>query len=495
MTEHNKFTGPCSWLAILGAAFFWSWCDHFMYGPAILESNLSIPFLTSGKIILPIMMIVSGCTYLVLYFIARITHRSKTWKPQSFIIASITGFAASLLIAIDQLLFQQGFCQILGIILLSLAIAYLTCEWGTLAISQGMEKALLHFACAWSFGLILNTILMFFPPTVYLIAASLLPLCSCIFYLLQHSKQDDTSQQICFTRSSVQDTSDDTKEIFATKLPFAFSILVLCTAYGWILFTNPGNNSVFNLLPAGYDALFVRGVFSLLIVSFVIKFSLDEMGRIFQFGLSFISVGIIALVISYFSPSIHSVARILVAMGYLTFDILIWVMISYFSRLKIIDPRASIAGAFLIKRIGMIVGMLLYVVITKLQVSELTVILLFLGISYLVIIVVMIFTRQYLGMWPTFDSGAINLDTADMLLDLDKTYDAIYDQYNLSTRESEVFRLLSEGRSAPYIADALVISENTVKSHIRHIYKKCKVNNRQDFIDLVESFLKSQLNG
>ncbi len=48
----------------------------------------------------------------------------------------------------------------------------------------------------------------------------------------------------------------------------------------------------------------------------------------------------------------------------------------------------------------------------------------------------------------------------------------------LSQREREVLRLLAAGRSNPEIAEALVISRNTVYRHVNHIFTKLGVENR-----------------
>lgn len=55
----------------------------------------------------------------------------------------------------------------------------------------------------------------------------------------------------------------------------------------------------------------------------------------------------------------------------------------------------------------------------------------------------------------------------------------------LSPRETEVFILLAQGRTRALIQEELVLAENTVKTHIAHIYAKLDVNNRQDMMDLV----------
>jgi DNA-binding NarL/FixJ family response regulator len=52
----------------------------------------------------------------------------------------------------------------------------------------------------------------------------------------------------------------------------------------------------------------------------------------------------------------------------------------------------------------------------------------------------------------------------------------------LTSREVEVMQALSEGLTYAIIARNLVISENTLKSHIKNIYSKLEVNNRTQAI-------------
>lgn len=59
-------------------------------------------------------------------------------------------------------------------------------------------------------------------------------------------------------------------------------------------------------------------------------------------------------------------------------------------------------------------------------------------------------------------------------------------QYGLSAREADVLLLLARGRDAAYVADELVISKNTVRTHMKSIFAKCGVHSRQELIDLVE---------
>ena len=57
----------------------------------------------------------------------------------------------------------------------------------------------------------------------------------------------------------------------------------------------------------------------------------------------------------------------------------------------------------------------------------------------------------------------------------------------LTARETEILSLLVRGRILPYIANELFVTTGTVKTHVRHIYEKALVNNRQELLDKVEA--------
>ncbi|HEY6761156.1 MAG TPA: LuxR C-terminal-related transcriptional regulator [Baekduia sp.] len=55
---------------------------------------------------------------------------------------------------------------------------------------------------------------------------------------------------------------------------------------------------------------------------------------------------------------------------------------------------------------------------------------------------------------------------------------------SLTARELEVLHLMSEGASNAAIGEALVISQATVKSHVRHILRKLRAANRTEAVSL-----------
>lgn len=63
----------------------------------------------------------------------------------------------------------------------------------------------------------------------------------------------------------------------------------------------------------------------------------------------------------------------------------------------------------------------------------------------------------------------------------------IAEESGLTEREREIFAMLARGRNARFIMEEFVLSRNTVKSHIKHIYAKLGVHSQQELIDLVEN--------
>lgn len=60
------------------------------------------------------------------------------------------------------------------------------------------------------------------------------------------------------------------------------------------------------------------------------------------------------------------------------------------------------------------------------------------------------------------------------------------ERFGLSAREREVFELLAKGRNRVHISQALFISDNTTRTHMKNVYRKLDVHSQQELIDLVE---------
>lgn len=69
---------------------------------------------------------------------------------------------------------------------------------------------------------------------------------------------------------------------------------------------------------------------------------------------------------------------------------------------------------------------------------------------------------------------------------LEMKIDRLSDRSKLSPREREILHLWATGRKSSYIENALSISHNTAKTHIKHIYEKAGVSSKEELLNLLE---------
>ena len=70
---------------------------------------------------------------------------------------------------------------------------------------------------------------------------------------------------------------------------------------------------------------------------------------------------------------------------------------------------------------------------------------------------------------------------------LDERCDELARRYALTAREREILGYLAQGYTGSYIGDELLISPNTVRTHIHNIYQKFGVATRDDILKLVRN--------
>ena len=89
---------------------------------------------------------------------------------------------------------------------------------------------------------------------------------------------------------------------------------------------------------------------------------------------------------------------------------------------------------------------------------------------------------------PTASGDISVADASDALLgeaSLEARCDELAHTYGLTVREREVLGFLAHGHNGVYIGEELVISPNTVRTHIHNIYRKLNVTSREDILRIV----------
>jgi DNA-binding CsgD family transcriptional regulator len=82
--------------------------------------------------------------------------------------------------------------------------------------------------------------------------------------------------------------------------------------------------------------------------------------------------------------------------------------------------------------------------------------------------------------------GGVRATGAELLEDLYATSCATaVERFSLTDREADVLRLLVRGYTQHGIADGLCVTENTVRTHLRNLYRKLGVHSRQEVLELL----------
>ncbi len=71
-------------------------------------------------------------------------------------------------------------------------------------------------------------------------------------------------------------------------------------------------------------------------------------------------------------------------------------------------------------------------------------------------------------------------------LDVEGRCEKTAEKFGLSPRETEILGYLGRGHGIVFIANTLVISESTVRTHVKNIYRKLGVNSREELLQLVD---------
>ena len=86
------------------------------------------------------------------------------------------------------------------------------------------------------------------------------------------------------------------------------------------------------------------------------------------------------------------------------------------------------------------------------------------------------------------DAEAIDEPATASPLSEEATFEMIAEDFSLTRREAELLPFIARGRSARVIADALFVSENTIRTHTRRILEKTDLHSKQQVIDLIEKY-------
>jgi DNA-binding CsgD family transcriptional regulator len=210
---------------------------------------------------------------------------------------------------------------------------------------------------------------------------------------------------------------------------------------------------------------------------------------LFQASALLIIMGLLLVPIAQ-STGLHAAISNILASGVLCFDVMFWYVLIAIAARNENGAIPVLAWGNSVAPFGIVIGAFIgrttnrFALIDPVLVTLITsgLLLIFIGYAFILL-------KRF-----SFNATISNIepDTAVVMRELttqilEKRCAEIAAQYNLTPRETEVLSLLARGRSGRYIKDALVVSHNTVKAHVKHIYQKLDIHTHQDLIDIIEA--------
>lgn len=475
---------------LIASSLFWSWVDSSLYGSfGMLDSSthgfsqwtFSIPFLSS---LIPLSISI--------FCSKNIPMQAK--HPSFSIAATAAGILGTSLIEWGGY-FGNTAIVVAGSILAGLYLGLGILFWGCICISQGVQRAFAHLAIVWTLDGIFNTLTAFAESTAlvsFLIAA--MPLLSHLICSL--SKDQSTSGHAGATFESTTQNADRRKNrgLFSNiQLWFILTVAIVSLSNG--LLSSSTSFFADSSIPESRLAYLILRSGTCLILLLRISLSSVYPSELLRDGIIVMAIG---LAIGPLNASFNSngFPNLVFSIGYTCFDLSIWIILAMISHNR--SQEESVRHIALVQTInqsfiafGSIMPMLLAFQpnTPSLKVFNLIAFLLLVtGICLLQKekqypeITLRNMERDALrtGVRKTIPSPIEHTPLSET--DLDE----FAHTYRLTKQEQRIVSLLQEGRSAPYIANRLYITQNTVKTHIRHIYEKTSVHNRQDLIDLIK---------
>lgn len=88
---------------------------------------------------------------------------------------------------------------------------------------------------------------------------------------------------------------------------------------------------------------------------------------------------------------------------------------------------------------------------------------------------------------PMREVGETSLELDDPDTRLRTQCQRLVDQHGLTERETEIVFLIAQGFTQSYVAQSLLISHNTVRSHMKHIYTKLDIHSKNELLNILNN--------
>lgn len=401
----------------------------------------------------------------------------------------------------DRLVTLAGSAAALGIVCIALRVAHeglvfdLTYLGGTVLFGLGTgllmgcyadrlravtpQTTFMMTAAAFFAGAVLCLLVSTaFVPAAAWIVTALLPLATAALYqrgCLSAGATAETSEQATIDRAQ---TAVENVQVGPEAMPlksFFCLIGIIGLTAGLVRGTSYGT-----IAPAPPDFLFIGTVMVGGALLFALSFVVDRLKPTLLLQVVVVIISGAFLMGALLAGPATPVAFVLHTLGFLFFVALVWLFCTYLSNGKPQGARLFIAG-LLANQAGQALGSVAFLgVLTAFGPEATAALPISLGTLYVLLIAALVFFAN---------TGRSKRSTADPSLAATSPATLLQHlavSHHLTAREVEIGALVAEGLSRADIADRLTVSQETVKTHAKHLYQKLDVHSRTELLALLE---------
>ena len=456
-------------VALIGSGMYWAWFDALFMGVFFISGNAGhLPEMAAVFTFLVAALVYASV------FLAEEKVRKVLEGKTALVVIGALGIVGSVLFIASGVTFSWPLL-LAGGVFGGLFMGFLGLCWGGVYCKQGTKSTIQYLAGGFAMAIVLDAPLLFMIPVASSVSFAIMPIVSSVLFVLT-----DASLKGYATPVSAKPEGEGPATFMSRYLGVSASILAaLCLVMAGFGYLQHLVSFSLVEINGGVIIQAIRGIVAVGSFAFL-SIAPSKSSVLYRVGLLAIIAGFAVMAFLFGTDSFWIAGAVIIS-GYTVFDILKWAVFSSIANGQSKDSLKTIAVMRTADAVFYIAGALVAILLgaspegTAFSAQESTV------VGYLMVIAVVLLLSSEdiwgLFMWKKAASaGGQQIDLA-----------SYSEKWGLTQRESDILVYLVAGRTKPWIAENLVISENTVGTHVRHIYQKAGVHGRQELLDCLFS--------
>lgn len=456
----------------IGFSLFWTWVWLIFQ-----TTYLSPKFFSELSIALP-PWVLPLAAYALTFSVLGFLMKAKRYVPHSKVYHGAIPLTMSLSLGICAILYYYPLdsawlnvvCIAAAAIMLGCATACFHVEWGRMLGELGPRKTMIHGIIGTVLAAIILILITSLPLGVLWLCAISIPPLSAGLLFIETRKHPRLYLHGLETKPSIPWKFLITS--FLQGLSFGIAQVIL------LLGSHESPSVLISATAFAFSAII------LLACAFFFKMDFNQL--IYQIGFVIASFGYVLFAVIGIDNPLSLLTH---GTGYRFIDIMMWALCTYLVKQRGLSANWVFAWTTCALLVGQVCGALLG--------NALFFSIGFYSDSTLVLSVVMVFV---LLAGSLLLSNRKNLQTGWGMVrpgqndpygdNFEMGCKLVCREYGLTAREEEIFHLLAEGKNRNAMCDTLTLSKETIKTHIRNIYKKIGIHSQQEAFFLVEKTQK-----